>query len=307
MYSIDINFLNDRPDLAKALPKPKQERGPQVEVNPTPILIGAGIAIAVNAAVGAGWFLLSQQKNELQTKLSDLNTKLQNQSARVQQIKAINDRTTKITNETSALASVFYQMKPWSALLQELSERIPAGVQITNIAQTEPSPSPVSLAPSPGASPTASASPSPGQSPTASASPSASPTPTATPSAAQPAPTSKVEISGQASTFAQVNDFLVLLRRSPFFKSDDTRLVAATLKDNSTQLQLRGLSNSGSAVDLPKLRPVVEYKIETNLSDASASDLLPQLKQNGSQGLTVRIDTLQEQGVLEQPKEVKKP
>ena len=303
MYSIDINFLNDRPDYKPTVVAPKPDRQSGAPVNQTPILIGAGIALALNAAVGGVWFWLSQQNAKLKDDQSAVTATLNNQNSQVQAVKAIDDRTAKIKSETDALASVFSQIKPWSALLQELSDRLPNGVQISTITQTEPSPSPVSLAPSPSASPAASSSPG--------SSPSSSPTPTPTPAAsatpAQPVATAKLEISGLASSFAQVNDFVVLLRRSPLLKPDDTRLLAATLKDNSDQLQLRSLSNSGSATDLPKLRQVVEYKIETNLSDSPASDLLPQLKQNGAQGLTVRIETLQEQGVLEQPKEVKKP
>lgn len=304
MYSIDINFLHDRPDYKPAVAAPKTPTlASGAPVNQTPMLIGVGIALALNAAVGGVWFWLTQQNAKLKDDQAAVTTTLNNQNSKVLEVKQIDDRTAKIKSETDALASVFSQMKPWSALLQELSDRLPNGVQISTITQTEPSPSPVSLAPSPSASAAPAASSSPGSSP----SPSASPTPAASAPPAQPVATAKLELSGVASSFAQVNDFVVLLRRSPFFKANDTKLVAATLKENSAQLQLRSLSDSGSAADLPKLRPVVEYKIETNLSDAPASELLPQLKQNGAQGLAIRIETLQEQGVLEQPKEVKKP
>uniref|UniRef100_UPI00187ED4B2 PilN domain-containing protein n=1 Tax=Microcoleus sp. LEGE 07076 TaxID=915322 RepID=UPI00187ED4B2 len=115
-----------------------------------------------------------------------------------------------------------------------------------------------------------------------------------------------VQISGMASTFAQVNDFMLLIQRSPFFLDTDTKLVAATLKNNPTQLQVR--NPSASAAELPKLRPVVEYKIETTLSPTGASELLPELRKKQADGLAIRIETLQEKGMLEPQKgEVKKP
>jgi type IV pilus assembly protein PilN len=97
---------------------------------------------------------------------------------------------------------------------------------------------------------------------------------------------------------------MLLVQRSPFFLNTDTKLVAATLKNNPTQLQVR---NQNAAAELPKLRPVVEYKIETTLSPTGASELLPELRSKQADGLAIRIETLQEKGVLEPQKpEVKK-
>jgi type IV pilus assembly protein PilN len=99
---------------------------------------------------------------------------------------------------------------------------------------------------------------------------------------------------------------MLLVQRSPFFLNTDTKLVAATLKNNPTQLQLRN-QNAAAAAELPKLRPVVEYKIETTLSPTGASELLPELRSKQADGLAIRIKTLQEKGVLEpQQPEVKK-
>jgi type IV pilus assembly protein PilN len=43
----------------------------------------------------------------------------------------------KVKGETVALATVFDQIKPWSAMLQDIRERIPPGVQIKTIEQTK--------------------------------------------------------------------------------------------------------------------------------------------------------------------------
>jgi type IV pilus assembly protein PilN len=96
---------------------------------------------------------------------------------------------------------------------------------------------------------------------------------------------------------------MLLVQRSPFFLNTDTKLVAATLTNNPTQIQLR----NQNAAELPQLRPVVVYKIETTLSPTGASELLPELRSKQADGLAIRIETLQEKGVLEPQKpEVKK-
>jgi type IV pilus assembly protein PilN len=68
--------------------------------------------------------------------------------------------------------------------------------------------------------------------------------------------------------------------------------------------------SAAGVTELPKLRPVVEYKIETSLSPTLASDLLPELQSRQADGLAIRIERLK--GVLEEPQdeqkgEVKKP
>jgi type IV pilus assembly protein PilN len=98
---------------------------------------------------------------------------------------------------------------------------------------------------------------------------------------------------------------MLLVQRSPFFLNTDTKLVAATLKNNPTQLQVR--NQNAAAAELPELRKVVEYKIETTLSPTGASELLPELRSKQADGLAIRIETLQQKGVLEPQKpEVKK-
>lgn len=299
MYSLDINFLNDRPDykpVAAAKSSAKKSSGGAKDQLP---LIGALLfAFGLNAAVMGAWWWATNENTKLVAQQATVDAELAKLNTQANTIKAINAETDQVTAEYKALAGVFDQIKPWSAMLQDVSARTPAGVQIAKIEQIDPSPSPVAAAtPPPAATPAA----SPGASPSP-----ASPTPAAAPAPVVPQQAAKVQISGIASTFAQVNDFMLLVQRSPFFLNTDTRLVAATLKNNPTQLQVRN-QNAAAAAELPKLRPVVEYKIETTLSPTGASELLPELRSKQADGLAIRIETLQEKGVLEPQKpEVKK-
>ena len=304
MYSLDINFLNDRPDYKPVAAKSSAKKSSGGAKDQMPLIGALLFAFGLNAAVMGAWWWATHENTNLATEQADLDQKLATLNTQANTIKAINAETDKVTAEYKALAGVFDQIKPWSAMLQDLSVRTPAGVQIAKIEQIDPSPSPVVAAtPSPVAA-TPAASPAASPSP-ASPSPAASPTPAAAPTPVLPQQPAKVQISGIASTFAQVNDFMLLVQRSPFFLNTDTKLVAATLVNNPTQLQLR--NKNAAAAELPELRPVVVYKIETTLSPTGASELLPELRSKQADGLAIRIETLQEKGVLEPQKpEVKK-
>ncbi|HLO47412.1 MAG TPA: PilN domain-containing protein [Kamptonema sp.] len=305
MYSLDINFLNDRPDYKPVdVNQQRKSRSSTSSVDQTPIIIGAVVALALNGAVGGAYFWLTQENSRTGERKAAAEQQAAKLEAQVAEITKIQGETQKIEGEYRALGTVFDQIKPWSAMWRDIGDRIPPGVKITKIDQTEPSPAPVVAAPPPAAA--ASPSPSASGSPAASASPTASASP-ATPAAAPPpVDTAKLLITGVASSFEQVNDFVLLIQRSPFFKDTDTKLVGAALKNNTTQIELQNKS-AGASGELPKLRPVVEYKIETALSAAPASQLLPELRNKQADGLAIRIETLQEKGVLTQKPEVKKP
>ena len=303
MYSLDINFLRDRPEYKQDEPtKVATKKGSGSSKDQLPLIGALLFALGINVAVMGAWWWATNENNGLTAVQTALDQEVAKLNTQATAIKAINSETDKVTAEYKALAGVFDQIKPWSAMLQDLSSRTPAGVKIAKIEQIDPSPSPIAAPPPPPPPPTPAASPSPGASP----SPAASATPVAVATPIVPAQAAKVVISGVASTFDQVNDFMLLVQRSPFFLNTDTRLVAATLKDNPAQVQVRNQSALG-AVEIPKLRQVVEYKIETSLSPTVASELLPELRSQQADGLAIRIETLQEKGVLETAKgEVKK-
>ena len=300
MYSLDINFLNDRPDYKPVAAKSSAKKSSGGAKDQLPLIGALLFAFGVNAAVMGAWWWATNQNTNLATEQATLDQELATLNTQANAIKAINAETEQVTAEYKALAGVFDQIKPWSAMLQDLSARTPAGVQISKIQQTDPTPSAVAPPPPPAATPAASPEASPSS---ASPSPAAAPSTAAAPTPVVPQQPAKVEISGIASTFAQVNDFMLLVQRSPFFLNTDTKLVAATLKDNPTKLQVR----NQNPAELPELQKVVEYKIETTLSPTGASELLPELRSKQADGLAIRIETLQEKGVLEPQKpEVKK-
>jgi type IV pilus assembly protein PilN len=191
MYSLDVNFLKDRaPQPKKTGNKPKQA----ISLGDlTPIYIGATVGVIFPALVGGGWWYLQGKNTELGENIAKLEQQNQQLESQVGNINKIKEETNKIKAETQALVTVFDQIRPWSAMLQDMRDRIPASVQIENIKQ-------ITLT---------------------------------TPVQGQPPanPASGVEVSGYARSFNDVNDFLLSLQQSPFLKSTEGKITTAELVD----------------------------------------------------------------------------
>ena len=329
MYSLDINLLNERAGF-----QPGKESGfsdsstfsaPAAKYGKVPLYVGAGVAALSLLAVGGGWFWTGQQTAQLEVKQKDLDAKLgslKTQESRLQQVTAQVDQ---VSGESKSLASVFDRVQPLSAVLQDLRENMPQGIQIDSIVQGEskeapapatpatPAPSNTSLISKISTVPNPEAKPSP--SPTPSASPAAAPTPGTTapaPAATTTAPTvtatlpadvptMKLVIAGKAKSFDEVNNFILTLKQSAFFNPDDIQLNDATLKPATV---LSKIGNDGTVAttdarkthfELPKL---VAYQITTSLKRVPSADLLRELERKGAVGLVTRLKTLkQQQGV----------
>ncbi|MEB3341810.1 PilN domain-containing protein [Okeania sp.] len=271
MYGLDINFLNDRPEYKKDIPK-LESNGLSLE-DPRPILIGAAVAVGVNGLVAGGWLYLNQVNTRLQTDLDKLNGELSALDAKIKDLEAIKETTKKFEAEAKALATVFDQIKPWSALLGEFGSLVPRGVTITSIEQKE----------------VAVTAPAPPPKSNEKENKKETPEP--------PKPTATLLFRGTSDSYGKVNDFLLLLESSPFFQGEKTKLISASKKPNPATLELKE-SNRTLAPEIPELPAVVEYSIETNLSPLGASELLSQLKSKGAIGLVDRIETLKEKGVI---------
>lgn len=282
MYSLDINFLHDRPEYRPDTTTRTKTRATTIDER-RPLVLGAIAGIALPALALGALLFLQNQNARLEQEDARLTGELSALEAKKKEVANINQQIQQTRDETKALASVFNQIKPWSAMMQDIRDRIPAGVQIVQVKQVPPQPG---AAPSP--------------------SPSPSPQPGVTPPPAPPLPLGNIEISGIANSFNDVNDFLLVLQKSNFLKAENTRLVTSELQTNPTRLEpLRFRNETGGTTvrgeDLPKLPEQVSFKIQTALSDVPASELLRELDRKGAAGLVTRIEELQRRGVIQQP------
>ncbi len=275
MYSLDVNFIKSRKP-AKTDTVTRTFNVPQLSAGDmTPIYVGLGVGLASLALVGAGLGILSAQNSRLTSEVAQLDQTLAALGIQEQEIQRIKTDLEQIKGQNRALATVFNQIRPWSAILQDIRDRIPANaVQIQTIKQIAPTRTAAATVAAPAATPA----PTPG----------ATPAPT-TPSVA-PLPVSGIEISGIARSFNDVNDLILTLKQSSFLQSAETKIITATLVENPVQ-------SSAGGVKLPQ---VVNYTIQSTFSDAGATALLRELERKGTLGLVTRIRTLQQRGLIQQ-------
>ncbi|MFP4124489.1 MAG: PilN domain-containing protein [Coleofasciculus sp.] len=263
MYSLDINFLKDRPDYRqpdKGSESPKAKK--QIQMGEmTPLILGVIVGLLPLALVaGFGFVWLPQQNAKLNAEIADIDQELQSLQAQKDKIAALNTQIQVARDETEALATVFNQIKPWSAILQDVRDRVPTGVQIQRIEQTETE--------------TEAAEGTEGSA---------------------PLPTINVEISGTARSFDDVNNFLLTLQQSPFFQDKETHIVSAQLVDNPTELEVPETEDNQDAAEVTyDLPPVVDYTVQTSLTNVPASELLREISSKKAVGLVARIEALQQ-------------
>ncbi|MEH2461440.1 PilN domain-containing protein [Nostoc sp.] len=193
MYSLDVNFLKDRPAYQG---KPEKKGGIALNFpagNLTPVYVGVGLGVGLPVLLGISWWFLQGKIVELQAKATELDQESKKLDTDIGNITKIKTETIAMKAETQALVSVFDQIRPWSAMLQDLRDRTPAAVQIETIKQLPP----VAVV------------------------------------AGQPPnnPAGGLQITGLARSYNDVNDFLLILQQSQFLKSTESRIVTATLVD----------------------------------------------------------------------------
>ncbi|MBD2387753.1 PilN domain-containing protein [Cylindrospermum sp. FACHB-282] len=252
MYSLDINFLKDRPAYQKNSDK---KPGKPVQIGDLrPVYLGVGIGLCFPLLVASGWLFLQTQSGNLAQEIAKLEQEKAELDSKIGNINKIQKETIAIQGETQALVTVFDQIRPWSAMLQDLRDRIPALVQIDNIRQIAP------IVPTKGEAPTNTA--------------------------------GGLEINGFASSFNDVNDFLLSLEQSKFLKSSESKIITAELVDAPLQVD----SNRSSVpIKPPK---IVKYTIQSSLTEVPASQLIQELEKKGTVGLVARIRSMQQTGVI---------
>lgn len=273
MYTIDINLLKERPGYNQAAAAATGPFGLPLDLaDRNPLLLGAAFAGGMVGLVLALVLVLTLFNQRLSAREQELDGELAAIAPALSNVEGLQVQTQQLKAETLALATIFNQVKPWAAMLQDLRDRTPAGLQITRVEQAAAAPTPA--APAAAASPAASPAPSPAASPGPAPSPGAAPAPA-------PA-TANLTISGNALSFGTINDFVLALQRSPFLKGEATQLVEAQLQEGEQTTV-----------------PLAEFRLQSGITDVPASELLQELSRKGATGLVTRIQILKEQGALQ--------
>lgn len=137
MYNIDINFLKDRKLDSTGGTTAFQKKPTTPLSERVPIFIGTGVGVAFIAAVGGALVLLNGQKSSTNNTIAELDAEIQRLQGQNQQVQQIQTEIDNVNRETGILASVFNNIKPWSAMLAEIAYVTPPSVQINSITQND--------------------------------------------------------------------------------------------------------------------------------------------------------------------------
>jgi type IV pilus assembly protein PilN len=274
MYSLDVNFLNDRPDLKpdkrRSGSRPKPTGSPEEK---RPLYFGFAALVFFPVLAGVLFGILTLRNGDLERQRADLDTQLGNLETEKKNLSSIQAETKQAEEEAQSLASVFNQIKPWSAMTQDIRDRLPSSIQLASITQQKVDLNQAQAASAPAAG-------TPG-----------------TP--AKPPVSGRIEIKGLANSMNDVNDFLLTLQQSNFLKAEETKVVSAELGEEKT-LQLPdfpGLKREGE-IKPPRLPRKVQFVISAAINDVPASELIRELDRKGAVGLVTRIESLKERGVI---------
>ncbi len=280
MYGLDINFLKDRPEYRSEPAQSSRRRDLGTPESKRPLWLGAGAGLALLGLAAGGWFFLQSQNEQLVQRQGELDAQISAIKAEQAKLASVKAQTKQAKADTAAFATVFNTIKPWSATFGDISARTPPKVRILGIKELTAA----EIAALPKPTPAAGAKPTP------------SPAPGTAPA---PPPSGVIQIAGTATSFNDVNDFLLILQRSKFLKSDTARILSATLGEPKSPPSIQiGGSNSGGAKDKIKLPGEVAFVIQTELTDVPASELLQELESKKATGLVTRIETLRQKGVV---------
>jgi type IV pilus assembly protein PilN len=281
MYSLNVNFLKDRPEYQNARAAKASGGKGAAGSGRLLVVLGAVVGVMVPAAVGGFYGYLAWQMSNLEANQLKLDQDLQDLEAELKKAEQAQAEMKAIDDLTQGLVGVFNKVKSWSAVLSDLRDRLPQGVQLIRIQESE----------NPDLKGTTSTAPSP-------AAGGAAPSP----------PKQIITLEGYANSVEGVGELLLLLQKSPFLDVTATRLVSSELIDNPAQIvqgtqevqdgiayvlsaPLPSVGTGGGQVKIvaPK---VIKYQIQSAYTQKTAEDLLQVLDRSGASGLVVRIETI---------------
>ncbi len=260
MFTPEINFLKERPNdqgTAGFAPLEDTRVSSGIMGGVNAIIIGTAVAIVAAGAAVAYGQLQAGRLRELEAQQATVTQDLNTAQSELTRLQGIRRELDAIEAQTEAFKSFFRQVQPWSAILQDLRNRIPADVWITSMESSLP------IAP---------------------------PTVAATPVAADPAaadaavpvvqqgPAAILTVEGESLSFEQINDFVLTLLQSPFVSG--VQIVRGEKIEPLDETFI----------------PSVAYTLEVELRelDLASAEYQETLSERGAAGLVEKIDILRD-------------
>ena len=135
MFSLDINFLKDRGlDAAVAKETLIEQKSASI-ADKVPIIAGAIIAIVLPAMTFGYSKTFEARQTKLKKEIQQIEADISKAQGQGKSLEDMEAQVKKARSETQALVSVFDKIRPWSAILREVGDRTPPGIQLDSLAQ----------------------------------------------------------------------------------------------------------------------------------------------------------------------------
>jgi len=129
MYTLDINFLNDR----AAAEAQAVERQPIADSQF--LIYGGAVAVVALALVGGAFFFLNSANEGIQQELATLTAKETSLNGKIKSLEDQEKQLQAIQDRTNQILTLFVGNLPMSAIADDLRRRTPLTVQIKSITQ----------------------------------------------------------------------------------------------------------------------------------------------------------------------------
>ena len=103
-----------------------------------------------------------------------------------------------------------------------------------------------------------------------------------------------LNIAGVALGYDSVNDFVLLLQRSPFFDKNQIRLNGASVSSFGIKIENEEDLPENASLEIPE---GVKFTMSAQLAKVPSSQLIKEIEKKGSDGLVIRLNTLERKGV----------
>ena len=135
MYSLDVNFLKDR-GLNTTVETQKQTTKKSSPIQEKiPMAVGGVLAVLLPFLALSGAKNYEAKEADAQDQIKQIDLEIAKRQNENKSLEEIESQISREKTETKALVGVFDRIRPWSAILQEVGERTPPGVQVSSLSQ----------------------------------------------------------------------------------------------------------------------------------------------------------------------------
>jgi len=137
MYNLDINFLRDRsPESSVDLSRDFAQKKEPTLADKIPMALGAFVFLLTPAITFMYLQSVQNSTATLEGEIQEIESEIADLGNQNKKIEAANAEIQKVQQETVALVGVFEKIKPWAAIMQEVSDRTPPGVLVDSLQQS---------------------------------------------------------------------------------------------------------------------------------------------------------------------------